>query len=234
MNYDTFLQTWNRALSAAGLNLPGMFPDQTVNLQSMDRTYRVFIPFGHSSARYDPFYVTVELSWRWEALLSARFATTEEDMIMEIYEKREFYQDTASPWLRVDFAFHAGLQMDLYAPLPSPDAWRKWASAVMARIPPSSADEFEDEFEDDEYDRILSWIGEPSVQTTCSSSGQFYLNHVSLSGWKGIILPRQWDDPDRPREEDPSDQLVDLFTWLRENVQVWGDSLKALSNEQKA
>jgi hypothetical protein len=57
---------------------------------------------------------------------------------------------------------------------------------------------------------------------------------VSLSGWKGIILPRQWDDPDRPPEENPSGHLVDLFTWLHENVQVWGDNLKVLSNEQKA
>lgn len=230
MNYDAFLQSWNQALSVAGLHLPGMFPDQTVNLQSMDRTYRVFVPIGHSSGRYEPFYVTIELSWCWEALLSARFATTEEDLIMEIYERRGVYQDTASPWLRVDFAFYAGLQMDRYALMPAPDAWRKWASAVMARIPLS----FADEFEEDNYDHIFSWCGEPSVQTTCSSSGQFYLNSVSLSGWKGITLPRQWDDPDRPPEENPFDQLVDLFTWLRENVQAWSDSLKALSNEQKA
>jgi hypothetical protein len=230
MNYDAFLQAWNQALSAAGLNSPGMFPTQTVNLRSMDQTYQVFIPFGHSSGRYAPFYATVELSWRWEALLSARFATTEEDMVMEIYERREIYHDTASPWLRVDFAFHAGLQMDLYALPPSSDAWRKWASSVMSKIPPS----FSDAFEDEEDDRTFSWLGEPNVQTTCSSSGQFYLNHVSLSGWKGIILPRQWDDPDRPPEENPSGHLVDLFTWLHENVQVWGDNLKVLSNEQKA
>jgi hypothetical protein len=150
-------------------------------------------------------------------------------MITEIYERREVYQDTASPWLRVDFAFNASLQMDRYALMPAPDAWRRWASAVMDRIPPS----FSDEFEDENYDHIFSWCGEPSVQTTCSTSGQFYLNHVSLSGWKGVTLPRQWDDPDRLPEENPFDQLVDLFSWLCENVQIWGDCLNALSNEQK-
>jgi hypothetical protein len=110
--------------------------------------------------------------------------------------------------------------MDRYALLPEPNAWRKWASAVIPRIPSS----FSDKLEDENYDHIFSWCGEPSVQTTCSSSGQFYLNDVSLSGWKGITLPRQWDDPDRPPEENLFDQLVDLLTWLRENAKVWGDS----------
>lgn len=119
MNYDAFLHTWNQALSTAGLM--SLFPEQMVNLQSMDRTYRLIIPVGHNSARYSPFYVTMELSWRWDALLSARFATTEEDLIMQIYEKRDVHLDTASPWLHVDFNFHAGLQTDLYAPMPSSD-----------------------------------------------------------------------------------------------------------------
>jgi len=230
MNYDTFLQTWNRALASARLNHPGMFPDQTLDLQSMDRSYRAFIPFGLSSHKYSPFTVTVEVSWRWDALLSARFATTEEDLIMQIYEERGLYQDTASPWLRVDFTFHASLPMDRYALLPSPEAWRKWASAIITQIPPS----FSTKFEDTDDDRPYGWCGEPTAEATCASTGQFYLASVSLPGWKGITLPRQWDDPERRAEEDPFDQLVELFNWLRENANIWGESLKPLSNDQKS
>ncbi|MFA5874073.1 MAG: hypothetical protein WC832_08905 [Anaerolineales bacterium] len=224
MDYSDFLPTWNKALNTAGLNFPGLFPEQSVDLRSIDRTYRTFIPFGLSGHRFSPFHVTVELSWRWDALLSARFDTSEEDLLMQIYGEHGVHEDTDQPWLRVDFAFHAGLQKDLYALFPSPEAWRKWAAAVTSQIPPS----FAEEFDEDEYDWAFSWCGEPVIETICSSSGQFYLSSVSLPAWKGIALPRQWDDPERLPEEDPFDPLVELFTWIRKNAQLWGESLKAL------
>jgi len=190
----------------------------------MERTYRAYVPFGLSDHRFSPFHVMVELSWRWDSLLSARFATTEEDMLMQIYGEHGVHEDTDQPWLRVDFVFHAGLQMDLYALFPSAEAWCGWAAAVTSQIPPS----FAFEFDEDEYDRVFSCWGEPVIETICSPSGQFYLSSVSLSAWKVITLPRQWDDPDRPPKEDPFDAVVELFTWIRKNAQLWGESLKAL------
>ena len=46
MDYSNFLLTWDNALNTAGLNSPGLFPEQSVGLRSMDRTYRAFVPFG--------------------------------------------------------------------------------------------------------------------------------------------------------------------------------------------
>jgi hypothetical protein len=224
MDYSNFLLTWDNALNTAGLNSPGLFPEQSVGLRSMDHTYHAFVPFGLIDHRFSSFHVTVELSWRWNALLSARFATTEEDLLMQIYGEHGVHEDTDEPWLRVDFAFHASLKKDLYALFPSPEAWRKWAEAVTSQIPPS----FAEELDEDEYDRAFSWCGEPIIETICSSSGQFYLSSVSLPAMKAITMPRQWDDPERPLEEDPLDQLVELFTWIRKNAQLWGESLKVL------
>jgi hypothetical protein len=225
MDQSGFLSTWNKALDAAGLNIPVFFQDQSVDLRSMDRTYHAYVHFGLSSHPFDPFHVAVELSWRWTAFLSARFATTEEDLLMELYGEHGLYEDTDQPWLRVDFTFHAGVQRDLHFPFPSPAVWQKWASSVTSQILPS----FAEEFDEDEYDRFFSYCGEPVIETNCSSSGQFSLFKVSLPAWKGISLPRQWDDPERPPEEDPFDSLVELFAWIRKTAQLWGESLKVLS-----
>jgi hypothetical protein len=231
MNYDDFLHTWNEALRMARLFQPGLYPQESIELRSMDRTWHGFIPVAsRNSAPGDPFYVTVEVSWRWDALLAARFATTEEDFLTQVYRDHAGHENTQPPWLRIDFTFHATLPMGQPAPLPLPESWRKWASAVNTQIPASFAHEFEEE----SYDHVLFWCGEPTVDATCSSTGQFYLSGVSLSAWKGITLPRQWDDPERLGEDEPFDQLVKLFTWIRENAQYWGKSLKALSSDQKA
>lgn len=143
---------------------------------------------------------------------------------MQIYGEHSVHEDTDQPWLWVDIAFHASLQMDLYALFPSPEAWRKWAAAVTSQISPS----FAEEFDNDDYVEIFSWCGEPVIKTICSSSRQFYLSSVKLSAGKGISLPRQWDDPERPPEKDPFDAVVELFTWIRKNAQLWGESLNTL------
>jgi hypothetical protein len=38
----------------------------------------------------------------WDALLSARFATNEEDMLMQIYGNFGIHGDTEPTWLRID------------------------------------------------------------------------------------------------------------------------------------
>jgi hypothetical protein len=38
----------------------------------------------------------------WDALLSASFATNEEDMLMQIYGNFGIHEDTEPPWLRID------------------------------------------------------------------------------------------------------------------------------------
>jgi hypothetical protein len=53
------------------------------------------------------FYVTATLSWRWDAALSARSATAEEDLLVEILGRDGSYLVTEQPWLRVDVTLNA-------------------------------------------------------------------------------------------------------------------------------
>jgi hypothetical protein len=68
---------WHEALQAASLltTFP-LWPTETIDLPTMDRTYRVMLPW-HRQTEAKRFSVTATLSWNWDALLSARFATTE-------------------------------------------------------------------------------------------------------------------------------------------------------------
>ena len=84
MDYANFRRSWDEALKRSGLVREKVFVEERVGLTSMDRLYQVVIPyrFGNNSPR--PFYITAKLSWRWDALLSARFATTEDDLLTEL------------------------------------------------------------------------------------------------------------------------------------------------------
>jgi hypothetical protein len=83
MNYDSFRAAWQQALREAGLQ-PFLFPPtETVDLGRMSRTYQTDIHLG-SAQQAEPFYVTASLTWTWDALQSARTATTEEDLLMEL------------------------------------------------------------------------------------------------------------------------------------------------------
>ena len=75
MDYDAFRERWHEALSQAGLRSVPFWPTETVDLRHMDRRYQIYLHVHHKD-QTSPFHVTVELSWRWDALQSARTATT--------------------------------------------------------------------------------------------------------------------------------------------------------------
>ena len=98
MNYDNFRLAWQEALAGAVLRIWG-FPDEAIVLPDMARTYRTYVSLGGMPPA-DAFNVTAELSWEWDALLSARSETTEEDMLMQILGDGRRNAPTESPWLR--------------------------------------------------------------------------------------------------------------------------------------
>ena len=87
MNYDHFRAVWHETLRAAGLLPSTTRPVETVDLGRMSRTYSVGVELEHAQ-RFRPFYVTAGLSWRWDALQSARTATTEWEDCLGYLEQR--------------------------------------------------------------------------------------------------------------------------------------------------
>jgi len=82
----------------------------------MSRGYSINVSL-RSVQRAGPFRIIAGLSWKWDAALSARTATTEEDLLVEVLGEDGYYLVTEQPWLRVDVTLRAILPMD--SPLPS-------------------------------------------------------------------------------------------------------------------
>jgi hypothetical protein len=224
MNYEQFRTAWHEALTEVGMGSFLSPPTEAVDLGQMSRTYQVYVRAG-SSQGVKPFNVTASLSWTWDALQSARTATVEEDVLMELLGMEKRYVDTEQPWLRVDISLSATQPLDSPLPLPSATVWRQWVADVTVRLAPLLPTELGDE----EQDRlILSWRGEPESRVHYAPDGELYLTGVTLSAWQGIYLPRQWDDPRRECEKRPDAQLVDFAHRVWEALGEWKRSLGLL------
>jgi hypothetical protein len=228
MNYDQFRATWHEALDAAGLWPFSPLPSEAVDLRWLHRTYQINISL-RSVHRAGPFHISAGLSWKWDAALAARTATTEEDLLIEVLGKDGYYLVTEQPWLRVDVTLRATLPMDSPLPMPDADAWRRWSSEVTIRLAPCLPIVGMDE--DDVEPATLSWCGEPTARLQCDPDGQLYLTGVELRAWQGIDLPRQWDNPDRPHDDWPDAQLADFAGRLHQALQEWEECLEYLQRE---
>jgi hypothetical protein len=228
MNYDQFRGIWHETLYAADLLQFPPRPTETVDLDWLSRGYKISVSL-RSVQRAGPFHINAGLSWRWDAALTARSATTEEDLLVEVLGEDGYYLVTEQPWLRVDVTLRATLPMDSPLPMPDAGAWRRWSSEVATRLaqclPIIGMDE------DAIEPATLSWRGEPTARLHCDPDGQLYLTGVELRAWQGIDLPRQWDNPDRPSDDWPDVQLADFAERLHQALQEWEDCLVHLHQE---
>ncbi len=233
MNYDMFRRLWHEALESARLANPLSRTIEAVELDGMSRTYEITV--GLSGAQEtSPFYVTATLHWRWDAALSARSATTEEDLLVEILGEDGSYLVTEQPWLRVDVTLNATLPLGSPLSMPGVDAWRRWRAAVGARLFPLLPINWtygEYLFDDSRWSRVLSARAEPEVRLQSDPNGRLRLSGVYLSAWQGIDLPREWDDPDREPDDWPEEALADFASRVRQALQEWEDCLKILTLE---
>lgn len=76
--------------------------------------------------------------------------------------------------------------------------------------------------------RVLSSRSEPEAHLHCHPNGQLFLSQVELSAWQSIDLPRHWDDPERPVDPEPDEQLFDLADRVRQALQAWAHCLPYL------
>ena len=228
MDYDQFRAAWHEALDAAGLLPLPPFPSETVELRWMSRGYSINVSLRNVQ-RAGPFRIIAGLSWKWDAALAARAATTEEDLLVEVLGEDGYYLVTEQPWLRVGVTLRAMLPIDSPLPVPDADARRRWTAEVTSGLAPLLPIEGMDE--DVVEPDTLSWRGMPTARLQCNPDGELYLASVELSAWQGIDMPRQWDNPDREPDDWPAAQLADFAGRLCPALQVWEECLGCLHQE---
>lgn len=229
MRYEEFRAAWDSALLESKLGTFGFSGEETFNPRNTDRTYEVHVePLGGQDAR--PFHVTAKLSFRWDALHTARTATTEEDMLVTIFGRDGASEmKTEKPWLRVDIKLNASLPWEKPLPMPSKAAWAQWVREVTGRledIEPLTPEEKVRENEEGNLE-VLAWQDAPSATVVCSEGGELLLQSVSISAFQIVETPRVLDDPDQ-EDDGPEEQLREMFHRVRASLLAWMQALDHL------
>jgi len=225
MNYSTFKSLFTHALSEAGLLDPAARPSETIDLESMDRSYSIRLGLGAPQPA-EPFTVTCKLSWSWDALKSARTASTEEDLLTELHGRDEAADmDTERPWLRVEVKLFASLPWGESSTLPNKATWRRFVAAATEKVAPLMPVE---QVEFNEGTAVLGWCGVPVAKAQCEAGGELQLSSVEMEAWQPVLLPRQWDDLDREQDCGPGEELTLLAGRVSEAMKRWGEAVKVL------
>jgi diadenosine tetraphosphate (Ap4A) HIT family hydrolase len=226
VNYDEFKTAFLQALQESGLPTIGGRPaEEILDLSTTDRTVKVSVePVRRASQR--PFHISGVISWRWDALQTARTTTTEEDLLTELLGRAAAEGvATERPWLRVDLELRAGLEPGQSIPLPSPATWATWHREATSRLR-GAARLVPDDASRETAPRtgaVLAWQGEPEIHVTGTSRGELRLQSLTLAAFQGIDLRRQWDDPERPRDDDPGAPLTATFRRVRAALSAWAE-----------
>ncbi len=231
MTYEEFKAAFLEALRESRLPVIG-FARETLDLGALSRTFWVGVePIGRLDA--PPFHTSASIEWRWDALDTARTATTEEDMLTELLGREDAHDvETERPWLRVDIALRASLPFGQPAPMPKAVVWAKWAHETVERLEDVERIVPEEMVRAAAHEpglpEILAWQGEPAIKTTCGADGELKVTGIELAAWQAIELPRVWDDPDREPDDDPADQLAGMFERVRAALHSWTEVLDHL------
>lgn len=221
-----------RGLRESKLELIGLRPRETIDLASTDRTFKVFVePMGGSDA--EPFHVSAVLSWTWDSLNTARAATTEEDMLTELFG-READSDfvTELPRLRIDVELRAGLLIGKPLKMPSKAAWASWAREVIGRLEDTEPLIPTEQTREDAHGclEVLAWQGAPEAKVSCSPTGDLALEAVSIAAMQILQLPRTVDRPVEP-DDHPDEQLTAMFHRIRASLLAWMQALTNLKQQ---
>ena len=224
MNYDEFKKTWIWALQESGLPIIGPEPvTESLDLRFMDRkVWSAVEPLGRQDN--PPFHISAAFEYRWDALQSARTATTEEDFLSGVLGRDDARKvRTERPWLRVDVTLRASLPYGNAIPMPSPAAWSKWAREAIGRLERIEPVVPEEVTRGGRGGRIaiLAWQGEPQARVMIAPDGTLKLEEIKLRSWQAIELPRKWDDPSRQPDKPPGQQLVAMFARVKAALNAW-------------
>ena len=201
MNYQEFRDLWHNALREARLKIPyPVGPSEKIDLSNMTRSYELIV-YGSSLPKSEPFDITAKIEWDWDATLSARFATTEEDMLMQVFGDFGIHtEDTVPPLLRMDVSLTAGVTYETTYPMPAVDQWQRWVRPI--------SDELKLIFPTG-YDKeggMCAYSDPIQANVNVMEDGRLNLDSMSFKAWQVIRLPRQWDDPNK-RDPSPVEEL---------------------------
>ena len=131
MIYEQFKKVWIRALQESRLPVISVdLVEESLDLRSMRRRCRSVVESvgrrDNPSPHIVPFHTAASFEYAWDALQSARTASTEEDLLSKLLGWDAVAEvQTERPWLRVDVTLHASLSYGKALPMPSPAAWSK-------------------------------------------------------------------------------------------------------------
>jgi hypothetical protein len=224
VTYDEFKALWLLALRESGLRTFGVDAlTESLELRATARTAESVVEPYH---RPDPFTVCAKFRWRWDALHSARTATTEEDLLTELFGRDDGARArTRRPWLRVDISLHASLPLSQPMPLPSKATWATWVRDVIHTLASRTPIVPRDTFREDGQGQleILAYQGEPEASVLCMPDGELKLDAVEVSAWQAIELVRKWSDSSRRPDKGVGEQLDQMFARVKTALGAWAE-----------
>jgi hypothetical protein len=218
MRYDEFRDRWQAALRTARLLAHYDRPEETINLTTTARKWRV-----HLLPRpVEPFHAGATIGFRWDPLDAARSYTCEEDLLTELFGRRA-WRSTQPRLVRVDIAFRAALPYGSTTPIPAPDVWLPWVASVEEKLDDALTAQRR------RKGTVNAWRGDLEIEGRTSPDGAFSLHGMSVVAYEMIVLPRIWDDPKRRAREASADARIDgLAKRFRGAVDAWTASVGEL------
>jgi hypothetical protein len=228
MEYEKLRRIWHEALAQAGLmSMLLQTPLETIDLADLSRSYKINVTLGHRQSE-GAFHISASLGWEWNALQATRSRFREEEVLTELMGQQASGLDTIPPWLRIDCTLRGSLPYNAPVLLPDPIRWQQWTAEVADRLEPLLP---VDSNMDEHGLKVLSSRSEPEAHLRCHPGGQLFLRRVELSAWQSVELPRNWDNPERPLDPDPENELFNFADRVRQALQVWGQCLPHLHSD---
>ena len=197
MRYEEFRDQLEHALREAGVPFSHFSRKEAIVLPASSRVYEIIVGM-EARQRAEPFHVTAMLAFCWDPFQSARSYTTEEDLLTELFGRKQRERKTTPRWERLDITFRAKLPHGSRFMAPDGRAWREWRALVRDML----VDLVPIEAAEDEEGRPIAagWRGEIEVQETCSQDGTLLFDGLEVATWQAVNLPhatdhrQEWDD----------------------------------------
>lgn len=226
MNYDEFRAAWLDALATAGVSAFPDRPEDLIDLRSTERRHCVRTGLSRAQ-RANPLFATMELSWTWSPLHSARTCSNEDDLLTELLG-RERAQDVIveCPWLRVDIRLCATAPYGEPIRLNDTAALRRWTTEVTRLLQPYLRTKIERS--SGSLEAIHGTVSEPEARVHCQASGELQLLGVQLEAWRSVQLPQLSERVVEVFEDETASQLAKLARDANAALEVWTKSLAML------
>ncbi len=227
MHYDEFRDQLQDALHSEGLLTGIERASETVDIESMDRNWQVYVWRGERKST-EPFNVSAEIAFRWSSINAARGHTCEEDVLTEMLGRRLRIPKTQRRWVRVDLKLHASLPYGSTARITDSQVLNSWTAAAGEKLNKLLTD-FQER-----QGRIIAVMGGSEgvkFEVQCKTQEELSLAGAWVSAFQLVRVPRVWDDPDRrDAEKGNSKELARLARRFKMALEEWISSVVELGN----